>query len=92
VPKHRHIGFKYFDKGNLATIGTGKAVGNIGKFKFTGYFAWLIWAVVHIAYLIGFRNRLSVMLEWTMHYLTDARSSRIIHQTIDEKLPKRETW
>ncbi len=90
-PKHRHIGFKYFDKGNLATIGTGKAVGNMGKFKFTGLFAWLIWAVVHIAYLIGFRNRMSVMLEWTMHYLTGARSSRIIHSTIDEKLPKRET-
>lgn len=91
-PKHRHHGFKYFDKGSLATIGTGKAVCSIGKFKFTGLFAWFIWAFVHIAYLTSFRNRASVMLEWTIHHLTGARSSRIIHSTIDEKLPKRETW
>ena len=91
-PKHRHIGFKYFDKGSLATIGTGKAVCSIGKFNFTGIIAWLIWAVVHVAYLVGFRNRLSVMLEWSIHHLTGTRSSRIIHSTIDEKLPKREIW
>ena len=88
--KHRTATFKYFDKGSLATIGTGKAVCSIRKFNFTGITAWLIWAVVHIAYLIGFRNRMSVMLEWTIHLLTGARSSRIIHATIDEKLPRRD--
>ncbi|MBS0585049.1 MAG: NAD(P)/FAD-dependent oxidoreductase [Verrucomicrobia bacterium] len=88
--KHRKNGFVYFDKGNLATIGTGKAVGNIGNFRFKGLFAWLIWGFVHIAYLVGFRNRISVMLEWTIHYLTGARSARIIQGTIDENLPKRE--
>ncbi len=87
---HRKAEFVYFDKGNLATIGTGKAVGNMGKFCFTGLFAWLIWVFVHIAYLIGFRNRVSVMLEWTIHYLTGKRSARIIQGTIDENLPKRE--
>ena len=89
-PKKRATGFKFFDKGNLATIGSGKAVGSYGKFKFTGLLAWVIWAVVHIGYLIGFRNRLSVMFEWALHHMTGARSSRVIHGTIDEKLPRRE--
>ena len=92
IPKHRQTGFKYFDKGSLATIGTGKAVCSIGKFNLSGILAWLIWAVVHVAYLSSFRNRLSVMLEWSIHHLTGTRSSRIIHSTIDEKLPKREIW
>lgn len=87
----RKRGFKYFDKGSLATIGTGKAVGSVGKLKFAGLTAWLIWGFVHIAYLIGFRNRLSVMLEWSLHLLTGSRSSRIIHGTIDENLPRRES-
>ncbi len=82
--------FKFFDKGNLATIGSFKAVGSMGRFRFTGVFAWIIWGFVHVAYLIGFRNRLSVMLEWAIHHITGARSSRIIHGTIDEVLPKRE--
>ncbi len=90
IPKHRIKGFKYFDKGSLATIGTGKAVCTIGKFNFSGFFAWFLWAVVHIAYLIGFRNRMSVMLEWSIHLFTGTRSSRLIHSTIDEKLPKRD--
>jgi NADH:ubiquinone reductase (H+-translocating) len=92
VPKHRQKGFKYFDKGSLATIGTGKAVFSIGKFNCGGILAWLIWAFVHVAYLNSFRNKLSVLLEWTIHHITGARSSRIIHSTIDEKLPKRELW
>lgn len=89
-PKHRKAAFKYFDKGNLATIGSFKAVGSLGRFRFTGIIAWFVWAVVHVAYLVGFRNRLSVMLEWVIHHMTGARSSRIIHETIDEKLPRRE--
>ena len=89
-PKKRTVRFKYLDKGSLATIGSFKAVGSIGRFRFTGFIAWFIWGVVHIAYLVGFRNRLSVMLEWVIHHLTGARSARIIHGTIDEKLPKRE--
>ncbi len=81
-------GFNYFDRGSLATIGTGKAVCTIRKLNFSGLFAWLIWAFVHVAFLIGFRNRISVMFEWTIHHLTGARSARIIHSTLDEKLPK----
>ena len=74
--------FKYFDKGSLATIGTGKAVGCVKKINFKGIIAWLIWGFVHVAYLIGFRNRLSVMFEWSLHYITGARSARIIHGSI----------
>lgn len=81
--------FRYLDKGSLATIGTGKAVASIRKLKLSGLSAWLIWAFIHIAYLIGFRNRLSVMLEWSIHLFTGARSARIIHGTIDENLPPR---
>lgn len=88
VPKHRKAKFKYLDKGKLATIGSFKAVGSMGKFKFTGMLAWLIWGVVHVTYLVGFRNRISVMLEWVLHHLTAARAARIIHGTIDEKLPQ----
>lgn len=82
--------FKYFDKGSLATIGTFKAVGNFRGLRLTGILAWLVWGFVHVAYLVGFRNRLSVMLEWAIHHITGARSARIIHGTIDEILPKRE--
>lgn len=88
-PEKRDSSFKYFDKGSLATIGAFKAVGSFRGVKFTGIIAWSIWAFVHIAYLIGYRNRLSVMLEWAMHYLTGKRGARIIHATIDEKLPQK---
>ena len=90
IPRRRKIGFRYFDKGNLATIGTGRAVGNMKRFKITGFTAWIVWGVVHIAYLVGYRNRLSVMLEWVFHHITGIRSARIIHGTIDENLPRRE--
>jgi len=86
LPKNLRPAFKYFDKGNLATIGKSKAVGFVGKFQFSGLFAWLGWCFVHIIYLIGFRNRLSVMLEWFFFYLTGQRGARLIYETIDEKL------
>lgn len=89
-PKKRKEKFRSFDKGSLATIGSWKAVGSFRKFRFTGLLAWFVWGVVHVAYLIGFRNRLSVMFEWVIHHLTGARSARIIHGSIDEDLPKRE--
>jgi len=91
IPKHRSSKFKYFDKGSLATIGSGKAVGYFRGIQFTGLIAWIIWAIVHIAYLIGFRNRISVMLEWFIHHVTGTRASRIIHGTIDENLPRRDS-
>lgn len=70
--------FHYFDKGYLATVGRGYAVGYIGRFQFSGLLAWLVWALVHITYLIGFRNRVLVMMQWAWHYLTFQRGARLI--------------
>ena len=70
--------FRYRDKGSLATIGRAKAVGQIGRWQFTGFFAWWVWWIVHIAYLVGFRNRLSVMIGWAWQYFAFARGARLI--------------
>ncbi len=70
--------FHYFDKGQLAVIGRGDAVADIGRFHFGGFFAWFIWIFVHIAYLIGFRNRVLVLIEWAWSYVTYARGARLI--------------
>lgn len=76
--------FKYLDKGSLATIGKFKAVASIRGINFSGFFAWLIWAFVHIFYLMGFRNRFSVMIQWYFHYLTGARSARVIQKDLEK--------
>ncbi len=70
--------FKYIDKGTMATIGRAKAVADIKGFKLTGFFAWLIWGVIHIFFLIGFRNRFRVFAEWIWHYITFKRGVRLI--------------
>jgi NADH dehydrogenase len=70
--------FHYVDKGSLATIGRAAAVGTIGRFEVTGFLAWWIWWLIHIAYLIGFRNRLSVMIGWAWQYFAFARGARLI--------------
>jgi NADH:ubiquinone reductase (H+-translocating) len=77
--------FVYFDKGSMATIGKAKAIAMIGKLQLSGFLAWLMWAFVHILFLIGFRNRLSVMLEWGAALLTGQRGVRLITRPIDEK-------
>jgi NADH dehydrogenase len=85
TPKESRQPFAYFDKGSMATIGKAKAIAMVGKFQFSGFFAWLMWAFVHIAYLIGFRNRLGVMLEWGTTMFTGKRGVRIITRSIDQK-------
>ena len=70
--------FRYHDKGSLATIGRAAAVAQIGKFSLSGYFAWLAWLFVHIFFLIGFRNRIIVMINWAWAYLTYERGARLI--------------
>lgn len=70
--------FSYWDKGQLAVIGRGHAVADIWKLHFGGFLAWLIWIFVHIFFLIGFRNRIMVMLEWAWAYLTYQRGARLI--------------
>lgn len=70
--------FRYFDKGSLATIGRAKAVGMFGRFQFGGLFAWLAWLFVHLMYLVGFENRLLVLIQWSFSYLTFNRRARLI--------------
>ncbi|MBB3212087.1 NADH dehydrogenase [Herbaspirillum sp. Sphag1AN] len=80
--------FVYRDYGSLATIGRKAAVAQVGKFKFSGYPAWLFWLFVHVYFLIGFRNRLLVMSDWAWAYLTFKRSARVISGSVDGKLAK----
>jgi NADH dehydrogenase len=70
--------FRYRDYGNMATIGRGSAVADIGPLKVSGVFAWLIWVLIHIFWLIGFRNRIAVMSEWAWSYATMQRRVRLI--------------
>jgi NADH dehydrogenase len=71
-------GFHYHDKGSLATIGRAAGVAQFGNLKLSGYFAWLAWLFIHILFLIGFRNRLLVMIQWAWSYLTYERGARLI--------------
>ena len=70
--------FSYWDKGQLAVIGRGRAVADIWKLHFAGFLAWLIWTFVHIFFLIGFRNRVMVMIQWAWSYVTYRRGARLI--------------
>ena len=70
--------FKYWDKGTMATIGRSAAVAWIGRFKFSGLLAWLAWLFIHLIFLVGFRNRLAVLFQWTYSYFSYKRSARII--------------
>jgi NADH dehydrogenase len=72
------VPFKYFDKGSLATVGRNKAVADLGKLKFQGFFAWIIWMFVHLISLLGFRNKIVVFINWTMSYLTYNGGARLI--------------
>ena len=84
TPKDKRKAFTFFDKGSMATIGKAKAVAYFGKIKFAGLLAWLAWGFIHILYLIGFKNRFSVGLNWFFHYFTGLRGARLIRKTIDE--------
>ncbi len=70
--------FQYFDKGQMATIGRSRAITEVGRWKFSGFFAWIVWLVVHIYYLTGFRNRLFVVMSWAWSYLSYRRGARLI--------------
>lgn len=70
--------FHYTDKGNLAVIGRNAAVADLGRLKFSGYLAWLIWVFIHITYLIEFDNKVKVLFEWFQDYLFRKRGARLI--------------
>jgi NADH dehydrogenase len=71
--------FVYADRGMLATIGRAKAVAQLGALRFSGLFAWLLWCLVHIFFLIGIRNRFRVMSEWIWYYITFKPGARLIY-------------
>jgi NADH dehydrogenase len=88
---HEPETFNYVDKGNLATIGRSKAVADIKGLHLAGFFAWAIWLFVHLFYLIGFQNRLLVVLRWTISFVTRGRGARLIVQrrsTDDTRVPR----
>ena len=70
--------FKYWNKGDLATIGRHRAIADFGFITVTGYLAWVLWLFVHILYLVGFRNRASVLVQWAYAYFTYQRGMRLI--------------
>jgi NADH dehydrogenase len=81
--------FHYRDKGNLATIGRSKAVAEIGPARIAGFPAWALWLGVHVFYLIGFQNRLLVLLRWTISFFTHGRGARLIGEDLQEGLLER---
>ncbi|MCF6268309.1 MAG: NAD(P)/FAD-dependent oxidoreductase [Melioribacteraceae bacterium] len=80
--------FKYFNKGSLAVIGRNAAVADFGTFHISGFFAWVLWVVVHIGYLIGFNNRVLVLIKWAWSYFVRKSTSRIIYRSDMRSLRK----
>ena len=70
--------FRYRDKGSLATIGRSAGVADFGRVRFSGFAAWAAWLGIHIFFLIGFQNRLLVMIQWAWNYVTRNRSARLV--------------
>jgi NADH:ubiquinone reductase (H+-translocating) len=78
IAGERRQHFRYFDRGSMATIGRAAAVADIRGLHLTGHLAWLAWLFVHLLYLIGFENRLLVLVQWAGSYLSYARGARLI--------------
>ena len=75
--------FKYSDKGMMATIGRFKAIGVVGNFEMAGFLAWLFWSLIHLIYLIGYRSKILVAIEWVFAYFLNKRGTRLIYREID---------
>jgi NADH dehydrogenase len=70
--------FRYWDKGTMATIGRSAAVAQVGRFHFSGLTAWLAWLMIHLIFLVGFRNKIAVLFQWFYSYVTYKRGARIV--------------
>ena len=70
--------FQFVDRGQMATIGRSRAIAEVGRLRFSGWFAWVTWLVVHVYFLVGFKNRLLVVLHWAWSYVTFRRGARLI--------------
>ena len=78
--------FHYRDQGSLATIGRSAGVAQLGRLKLSGFLAWLAWLLIHVFFLIGFRNRVLVMFQWAWAYVTFDRGARLISGTAQRPL------
>jgi len=85
ILKRKPLPFIYKDKGSLATIGKKRAVADLNKIKLSGFFAWLIWSLVHLITISGFRNKVMVTLDWTWSYLTYEKGNRLIIRKYNKK-------
>lgn len=87
--------FHFRDKGQMATIGRSRAIVEMGRFKLAGFFAWVVWLVVHVFYLTGFKNRVLVVMQWAWSYLSFRRGARLIvdrgWSPAEEQEPVKET-
>jgi NADH dehydrogenase len=84
IAKKPRVNFSYWDKGTMATIGRSKAIADIRGWKFSVLIAWFMWLFLHIVLLIGFRNRMAVLVDWAWAYLTRERSARLITGDAEE--------
>ena len=84
IEKENRKPFKYSDKGTMATIGRFKAIGVVGNFELAGFTAWLFWSLIHLVYLIGYRSKILVAIEWIFAYFFNKRGSRLIYRDIDK--------
>jgi NADH dehydrogenase len=75
---HERKPFRYRDKGSMAVIGKAKAVAQIGRFQSGGFLAWMLWGGIHVMFLVGFRNRLQVLISWFWNWMLNARDARLI--------------
>jgi NADH:ubiquinone reductase (H+-translocating) len=87
APVSRRPEFNYRDKGSMATIGRSAAIAKIGNLEFSGFAAWIAWLVVHLIFLISFRNKIKVLLDWAYAYFAYKRGARIITGLSDETQP-----
>ena len=84
IEKENRKPFKYSDKGTMATIGRFKAIGVVGNFELAGFTAWLFWSLIHLVYLIGYRSKIIVAIEWIFAYFFNKRGTRLIYRDIDK--------
>ena len=80
ISKENRKPFKYRDKGMMATIGGFKAIGVVGKFEISGFIAWLFWSLIHLVYLIGYKSKFVVAIEWIFAFFFNKRGTRLIYR------------
>ena len=80
LPKEDRKPFKYRDKGMMATIGGFKAIGVVGKIEISGFVAWLFWSLIHLVYLIGYKSKFVVVIEWIFAFFFNKRGTRLIYR------------